>query len=42
MDNEITKSRVFALTIVVIYLISIFLIKDKMVIDSIMYLKYLH
>lgn len=42
MDNEITKSRIFASVIIVIYLIGIFLIKDKMTIDSIMYLKYLH
>jgi hypothetical protein len=42
MNNEIIKSIIFALSIIVIYLISIFLIKDKMTIDSIMYLKYLH
>lgn len=42
MNDETIKSRVLAFTIIAVYLICIFLIKDKMTVDSITYLKYLH
>lgn len=40
--NEVRKLRLFTLILIVFFIISIFLIYDKIDIDSITYLKYLH
>jgi hypothetical protein len=37
-----TKTRLFVVAIVCIYVLGVFLVKDKMSVDSILYLKYLH
>jgi len=37
-----TKIKLFVVAIVCIYVLGVFLVKDKMSVDSILYLKYLH
>lgn len=41
-NKETTNLIVFALCVIIVYLVCIFLTYNKMLIDSIMYLKYLH
>jgi len=40
--NGIRKLRIFTIILIVFFIVSIFLIYDKIDIDSITYLKYLH
>lgn len=42
MKNKTTKLRIFAFKILCVFVFSVFLIYDKIDIDSITYLKYLH